>query len=285
MNNQSPINDSVDLDKVIQPAVTQSKVSSPVTTSSAQTEGKVTLAEQKSLASESEQQDAQSEQNQQEQAQTMAASIEQNTAVADDKKQAQTQPINTSQTSAHFTDVSSQATKVESSESQTSTIEELSHAIVNDNMVKAKNNAAALNETISIFRKDFAEAVKDKVMVMISQKLQQFDIRLDPPELGNVHVRVNLQSEQAVVNFTVQNQQAKEAFEENLHKLKDMLSQSGVDVGDANVEQQAQQSNDDLTEQHNGQGSQTANQENEEAQTVLSADLFKSSASRVDYYA
>ena len=100
-------------------------------------------------------------------------------------------------------------------------------------------------ETISIFRKDFADSIKDKVMLMISQKLQQFDITLDPPELGNMQVRVNLQGEQASVNFVVQNQQAKEAFEQNMHKLKEMLAEQGVDVGDANVEQQSHQADCD----------------------------------------
>ena len=71
----------------------------------------------------------------------------------------------------------------------------------------------------AIFRKDFSEAVKDKVMLVISQKLQQFDISLDPPELGNMQVRVNLQGEQATVNFVVQNQQAKDALEQNMQKL------------------------------------------------------------------
>mgnify|MGYP000642049157 CR=1 FL=1 len=195
------------------------------------------------------------------------------------------QRINSENTTAHLTNAS-QTTKVQESESQQSVIEEISHAIVNENNIQTKTNAAALNETISIFRKDFTEAVKDKVMVMISQKLQQLDIRLDPPELGNVHVRVNLQNEQAVVNFMVQNQQAKEAFEENLNKLKDMLAEHGVDVGDANVEQQSQQSAESETDSHfNGQGQNSNDNELESAETVLSANLFKTSSSSVDYYA
>ncbi|HCM46317.1 MAG TPA: flagellar hook-length control protein FliK, partial [Colwellia sp.] len=89
------------------------------------------------------------------------------------------------------------------------------------------------------------DAVKDKVMMTINQKLQRFDITLDPPEFGNMQVRVNLQGEQASVNFIVQNQQAKDVLEQNMHKLRDMLSEQGVDVGDANVEQQNQQQNND----------------------------------------
>lgn len=149
-----------------------------------------------------------------------------------------------------------------------------------------KSNTQLHQETISIFRRDFADAVKDKVMLMISQKLQQFDITLDPPELGNMQVRVNLQGEQASVNFVVQNQQAKESLEQNMHKLKEMLAEQGVDVGDSNVEQQSQQS--DMEE------SKDDSQKNVRSNTADASDVTEhnlttimnnSSAKVIDYYA
>jgi flagellar hook-length control protein FliK len=125
-------------------------------------------------------------------------------------------------------------------------------------------------------------------MVMINQKLQQFEITLDPPEFGNMQVRVNLQGEQAAVNFIVQNQQAKDALEENMHKLKNMLAEQGVDVGGANVEQQNQQQNQDDNNAKDGSNSlKIADQNNDEVDIkhVLSAKLFDSSATGIDYYA
>jgi flagellar hook-length control protein FliK len=168
--------------------------------------------------------------------------------------------------------------------------EVLNHNVASDTVQIQKNNVQLQQETISIFRKDFADAVKDKVMLTINQKLQQFDITLDPPEFGNMQVRVNLQGEQASVNFIVQNQQAKDALEQNMHKLKDMLSEQGVDVGGANVEQQDQQqnSNEQSLKQNNSNGSHLANGAEKEEGNVehtLSAQLFDSSATGVDYYA
>jgi flagellar hook-length control protein FliK len=168
--------------------------------------------------------------------------------------------------------------------------EVLNHNVASDTVQIQKNNVQLQQETISIFRKDFADAVKDKVMLTINQKLQQFDITLDPPEFGNMQVRVNLQGEQASVNFVVQNQQAKDALEQNMHKLRDMLSEQGVDVGDANVEQQDQQqnSNEQSLGENNGNGSHLSNDATKEEGNVehtLSAQLFDSSATGVDYYA
>lgn len=164
--------------------------------------------------------------------------------------------------------------------------ESLVHNVAGDVAHIQKNNVALQQETISIFRKDFANAVKDKVMLVISQKLQQFDISLDPPEFGNMQVRVNLQAEQASVNFVVQNQQAKDALEQNMHKLRDMLSEQGVDVGGANVEQQSQQASDDeqgLTGEGDTRGS-LANEDPEATEHLLSSGLFNSSATGVDYF-
>ncbi|GAA0815627.1 hypothetical protein GCM10009111_14210 [Colwellia asteriadis] len=149
-----------------------------------------------------------------------------------------------------------------------------------------KHNVQLQQETIAIFRKDFAEAVKDKVMLVISQKLQQFDITLDPPEFGNMQVRVNLQGEQASVNFVVQNQQAKDALEQNMHKLKDMLAEQGVDVGGADVQQQNknQADSDDNASQGASHSNSTGKEQEDHSEHILSAALVNSSASGVDYY-
>jgi flagellar hook-length control protein FliK len=149
-----------------------------------------------------------------------------------------------------------------------------------------KQSIALTQETISIYRKDFANAVKDKVMMMVNQKLQQVEIRLDPPELGNVHVRVNLQNEQAAVSFVVQNQQAKEALEQNTDKLREMLAESGVEVGDTNVSQQDQQSTDEQNSNANdGLLLQREQEMADDIHNVIENRLFKASANGVDYYA
>lgn len=148
----------------------------------------------------------------------------------------------------------------------------------------AKQVTALQNEALSVYRKDFTGALKDKVMVMMNQKLQQVEIRLDPQELGNVNVKINLQNEQAVVNFTVQNQQAKEALDQNLGRLKEMLAESGVDVGDANVEQQSKQNNEEeLGEgRQGGGGNENEFSDLSDTQTL---HLVKGSSTGIDYYA
>jgi flagellar hook-length control protein FliK len=164
--------------------------------------------------------------------------------------------------------------------------EALNHNIASDTAHIQKNNVQLQQETIAIFRKDFADVVKDKVLVMINQKLQKFEITLDPPEFGNMQIRVNLQGEQASVNFIVQNQQAKESIEQNMQKLKDMLSEQGVDVGGANVEQQSQrEQNDQRNNFASGELINDKSMSETETQQVFSANIYDISETAVDYYA
>ncbi|WP_441002109.1 flagellar hook-length control protein FliK [Pseudocolwellia agarivorans] len=149
-----------------------------------------------------------------------------------------------------------------------------------------KNTVIQQAETISIMRKDFTDAVKDKVMVMINQKIQQIDIQLDPPELGSMQVRINMQNEQAVVSFVVQNQQAKEALEQNMDRLKHMMADNGVDVGDANVKQDSNQSamNGESNQGSAAQGENAEEGALEGAMNSENVKVLKASSTGVDYY-
>ncbi|MBL4822593.1 MAG: flagellar hook-length control protein FliK, partial [Colwellia sp.] len=191
---------------------------------------------------------------------------------------------------SHFIDVSAKATQTPQQIIDQQSVEILTPGVATEITQSQKSNRQLHQEAISLFRKDSAEAVKDKVMLMISQKLQQFDITLDPPELGNIQVRVNLQGEQAVVNFMVQSQQTKDALEQNMHKLRELLAEQGVDVGDANVEQQSQQSAND-EDSAAGNNNQMAGEidnmaeANDAVAHTLSAKMINSSTTSVDYYA
>jgi flagellar hook-length control protein FliK len=170
-------------------------------------------------------------------------------------------------------------------------------AAIQNNLINMSNNMNEVGatkvgtgqlhqETISVLRQDFAQAVKDKIMVVISQKLQRFEINLDPPELGNVQVRVNLQGEQAAVNFTVNNTSTKDMLETSMNKLKEMLAQEGMDLVETNVEQ-----GNDAEQQHTSDSSiletaQIGESSEEEIELLsFSANAFNQEINGIDYYA
>ncbi|MCY9845259.1 flagellar hook-length control protein FliK [Vibrio caribbeanicus] len=88
--------------------------------------------------------------------------------------------------------------------------------------------------------RDFAgEQVAEKVQMMMSKNLKNIDIRLDPPELGRLQIRMQVTGEGTSVHFTVSNPQARDAIEHTMPRLREMLAQQGVQLGESSVQQQA----------------------------------------------
>ncbi|HHC7309288.1 TPA: flagellar hook-length control protein FliK [Vibrio campbellii] len=102
------------------------------------------------------------------------------------------------------------------------------------------------------------DQVAEKVQMMMSKNLKNLDIRLDPPELGRMQIRMTMNNDLANVHFTVANPQARDLIEQTLPRLREMLAQQGMQLADSSVQQQSsgkQQSGYANAEQ-NGQGSQ-----------------------------
>ncbi len=98
---------------------------------------------------------------------------------------------------------------------------------------------SAQNQMPVMVTKDVAaDQLAERVQVMLSKNLKNIDIRLDPPELGRMHIRMNMNGDAATVHFTVANQHARDALEGSMPRLREMLAQQGVQLGDTAVQQQ-----------------------------------------------
>ena len=107
-------------------------------------------------------------------------------------------------------------------------------------------------------QQDAAGQLRERVQIMVRQNIQVADIRLDPAELGQMQIRVNLQQEQASVQFIVQQAHAKELLEQQMPRLRELLQQQGIQLGEGQVQQQSRQdrqSADSGSQQGQGQGS------------------------------
>ncbi|WP_076585516.1 flagellar hook-length control protein FliK [Vibrio ostreicida] len=103
------------------------------------------------------------------------------------------------------------------------------------------------------------EQVAERVQMMMSKNLKNIDIRLDPPELGRLQIRMSMTGEGATVHFTVANQQARDVLEQSMPRLREMLAQQGLQLGESSVQQQSsghqQTRNGAENNVANGQGS------------------------------
>lgn len=95
------------------------------------------------------------------------------------------------------------------------------------------------NTPLHLARDNAADQLAEKVQMMMSKNLKNIDIRLDPPELGRMHIRMNMAGDATTVHFSVANAHARDVLEQSMPRLREMLSQNGVQLGDTSVQQQS----------------------------------------------
>lgn len=143
-----------------------------------------------------------------------------------------------------------------------STIDLIAKSVANANTANA-HNVVALNNTnatqqsmtftSSIYanpmlaKKDFQQQifsmVSDKLDLQINSKSPSATIRLDPPELGKIELKVKLDGDKITVHLTANNQHTREAIQTTMDRLRtemslDMNAQVTVSLSQPDQQQQ-----------------------------------------------
>ena len=87
----------------------------------------------------------------------------------------------------------------------------------------------------------FGQRVQDTVQWMITGRIQQAEIHLDPEHLGPISLQLRMDGQEAMVHFVAQHDTTRAAIEQNLQGLRDALAQAGLSLGQAQVGTQSQQ--------------------------------------------
>ena len=107
------------------------------------------------------------------------------------------------------------------------------------------NKQAQLNQILdkpaNITRPEGQNQFAEKIRWIVNARNSFAEIRLDPPDLGSVQVKVSTAGESATVNFVVQSQQARDALEHAAPRLRELLAQQGIELGQSSVQQDNQQ--------------------------------------------
>lgn len=96
---------------------------------------------------------------------------------------------------------------------------------------------------VTVGSPQWSQAVGDKVLWLAAQNVSAAEIRLDPPELGPMQVKVSVNQDQASVTFISPHPAVREALDQQLNRLREMFSEQGlnlvnVDVSDKSFAQQ-----------------------------------------------
>lgn len=91
----------------------------------------------------------------------------------------------------------------------------------------------------------WADEVGNRVMWMVGRAESKAELVLTPPSLGKLEITISLNGDQTTAQFVAASQAARDALEQAMPKLREILAQSGISLGQADVstsgEQQAAQ--------------------------------------------
>lgn len=150
----------------------------------------------------------------------------------------------------------------------------------------AASVAEQLKQSLNLLQHDAAGQLRERVNLMVRQNIQVAEIRLDPAGLGQMQIKIDMQQDQASVQFVVQQPQAKELLEQQLPRLREMLQQQGILLSEGQVQQQSQQQRQSA--QHSGQGNSSGHGNGESGDDIPATQVQVSAAVSerlVDYYA
>lgn len=108
-------------------------------------------------------------------------------------------------------------------------------------------------ETLHLNQKHWERTLGQQLNWMLNNQVQEAEIRVDPPHLGPLELRVSLHQNQTTVTFFSHEAVVREALEQALPRLRELLDAQGISLGQAQVSDQS------LARQQAGWGGQPGN--------------------------
>jgi len=129
-----------------------------------------------------------------------------------------------------------------------------------------------------------------RISWMIRQDVQAASIKLNPPHLGPLEVKVSLVNDQVNVSFSSHHAPVRDALDSSMPRLREMLGENGLQLGDSNVTQHSfsqhnQMQQQTFSQQGNGGGGYGFELPGEDDSSVHHNPLYFVSDGAVDIYA
>ncbi|PCI43547.1 MAG: hypothetical protein COB51_11435 [Moraxellaceae bacterium] len=90
----------------------------------------------------------------------------------------------------------------------------------------------------TVGRPGWSEALSDRVMVFVKERVSMAKIHLEPAQLGPIQVKITMHNDQASVVFVSNNALTRESIESAIPRLREALDQNGINLADVNVQHQ-----------------------------------------------
>ncbi len=135
--------------------------------------------------------------------------------------------------------------------------------------------------SIAFGESGWGNMIAERSALMASQSIKFAELQLDPPELGQLQVKVTVNQDQASVSFVAANAQVKDALDQSLARLKELLEEQGLDLVNVDVSDQSSEEPESEQEEQGLLAGDAASDEDD----TLSEPRQVMSAYGVDHYA
>ncbi|WP_165390867.1 flagellar hook-length control protein FliK [Pseudoduganella lutea] len=118
--------------------------------------------------------------------------------------------------------------------------------------VQAANAVAANQLQARVGSNAWEQQLGQKVVWMVAGGDQSASLTLNPPDLGPLQVVLSVSNDSATATFTAHQPETRQAIENALPKLREMMSEAGITLGDASVSAGSQEQQQAFAEQARG---------------------------------
>ena len=95
------------------------------------------------------------------------------------------------------------------------------------------------NLDVPLHQPGWDHALGSRVRWMANQGVQMAELRLSPPNLGPLEVRLQVDGDRTHINILAPHAATREAVEAALPRLREMFAESGMNLGDVNVREES----------------------------------------------
>ena len=162
-----------------------------------------------------------------------------------------------------------------------------------------------LDKHVNLHNSSASSELHEKISLMAGKDLHTATIRLDPAELGSLHIKLVLQNDQVNVTIQAQNGHSRDLLEQQLPRLRELLQQQGINLADSQVQadsggqQQSAFKQQSAFQQH-GKGREQAGMNSSQSagavsstdasqgsslETAVTSQYWQGSGKGVDFYA
>lgn len=147
-----------------------------------------------------------------------------------------------------------------------------------------------VQQKLELQQEKFAPALGQRLMMMVNNKMQTAEIKLDPPELGSMMVRIQVQNDQAHLHVVAQQPHTRDMLEQALPRLRELMQEQGLQLADAQVGRQDRQASGQGGEQAQAERGGTAGHNASDGESMLTTQeqseaRYFETRQGVDFYA